>query len=146
MNLAEFFTGGSLSAASVVWPMMIGVFLAVLIAYFNKRSIGKLVKKLLSAPADSEESALSLSDMGLEKKSYIKYSLRRGGTLSSIVKMTEDGRYYIPEDKGYRAETTYYPDRSSILTLIIFAVILVAAGIGVLNALPFVSDIIGGIF
>ncbi|MBR6771930.1 MAG: hypothetical protein IKM29_00915, partial [Clostridia bacterium] len=62
MNLAEFLTGGSVSAASVIWPMMIGVFLAVLIAYFNKRSIGRLVKKLLAAPADSEESALSLSD------------------------------------------------------------------------------------
>ena len=146
MNLAEFLTGGSVSAASVIWPMMIGVFLAVLIAYFNKRSIGRLVKKLLAAPADSEESALSLSDMGLDKKSYIKYSLREGSTLSAMVKRTEDGRYYIPEELGYRAETTYYPDRSSPLTLIIFAVLLIAAGIGILNALPFVSDIIGGIF
>ncbi len=146
MTLAELLTGGSVTAASVIWPIMIGVFLAILIAYFNKRSIGKLVQKLLAAPADSEENALSLSDMGLEKRSYIKYALRRGGTLSSIVKMTEDGRYYIPEEQGYRAETTYYPDRSSPLTLIIFGIILIAAGIGLLNVLPYVSEIIGGIF
>ena len=146
MTLEKLLTGGSSGAASVIWPMIIGVYIAIIIIFINKKTIGRLVKKLLSASADSEESAVSLKELGLEKKFSLRYALRPNSTLSNIIKRTEDERYYIPEDKSYRAESLYTQKRVTALTLIVPAILLTAAGIALLNALPGIMSIISAVF
>ncbi len=146
MTLEKLLTGGSSATASVIWPMIIGVYIAIIIIFINKKTIGRLVKKLLSASADSEESAVSLKELGLEKKPSLRYALRPSSTLSNIIKRTEDERYYIPEDKSYRAESLYTQKRVTALTLIVPAILLTAAGIALLNALPGIISIISAVF
>ena len=146
MTLEKLLTGGSSATASVIWPMIIGVYIAIIIIFINKKTIGRLVKKLLSASADSEENAVSLKELGLEKKPSLRYALRPSSTLSNIIKRTEDERYYIPEDKSYRAESLYTQKRVTALTLIVPAILLTAAGIALLNALPGIISIISAVF
>lgn len=145
-DLSKFLTGGNITTASVIWPLMIGAFIAVIVSHINKKTVGRLVKKLLSAKADSEASALSLNDLGMSKNSFLKYALRPSSTLSNIIKTTEDGRLYIPEDKSYRAETTFSPDSTSAKTVIFAAIVFIFAGIGLLHLVPYVIKLIGGIF
>lgn len=145
-DLSKFLTGGNITTASVIWPLMIGAFIAVIVSHINKKTVGRLVKKLLSAKADSEASALSLNDLGMSKKSFLKYALRPSSTLSNIIKTAEDGRLYIPEDKAYRAETTFSPDSTSTKTVIFAAIVFISAGIGLLHLVPYVIKLIGGIF
>lgn len=145
-DLAKFFTGGNITTASVIWPLMIGAFVAVVISHINKKTVGKLVKKLLSANADSEASALSLNDLGMGKNSSLKYALRPSSTLSNIIKTTDDGRLYIPEDKAYRAETIFSPDSTSFKTVIFAAILFVGAALALLHLVPFVMKLVGGLF
>lgn len=145
-DLAKFFTGGNITTASVIWPLMIGAFVAVVISHVNKRTVGKLVDKLLSAKADSEASAQSLTDLGMGKKSSLKYALRPSSTLSNIIKTTEDGRLYIPEDKAYRAETIFSPNSTSLKTVIFSAILFICAALGLLHLVPFIMKLVGGIF
>ena len=53
MNLAKLLTGSDVTVASVVWPLVIGAFLAVAIAVINKMAVGRVVKALISAKASS---------------------------------------------------------------------------------------------
>ncbi len=146
MNLAELLTGGNVAAASVIWPIMLGVFIAVVISYINKKTIGKLVNKLLALPADSEDNAVTLSEIGFDKKTSLKYALRPDSTLSNVIRSTSDGKYYIPEDQAYRAETVFTQDRLSLMTVIFAGILIIVAGTALLNVLPFVIETLGGIF
>ena len=146
MNLAKLLTGGNTTVASVIWPMIVGVFIAMLISYFNKKTIGRLVKKLLKSGAKSPETAKSLSELGFSEKSF-SYALRPSSTLSSlIIKDDSTSKLYIPEDKAYRAETTYSPDGTRVLTIILAAVLLIIAGIGLNNLVPYVIKLVSGLF
>ncbi len=115
------------TVASILWPMIVGVILASFAVLFHKKTIGKFVKKLLTERAETEASAKSLSELGFVKSRFLRYALRDGSTLRKMVYRTEaegEPRYYIPEDKAYRAEVTYHPDGSSVLT-VVFSVILI---------------------
>lgn len=144
-HLIAFFTGESSAIASVVWPLMLGAFLALIIAHFNKRTVGILVKRLLKEEASSPDSAKSLSELGLNKKRYLNYALRPSSTLRSMVFFTEKDengveKLYIPDDKAYRAESQYKPDGSSLLTVFVTFFVFIAVG---LLLVTFVPDIVG---
>ena len=146
MTLAKLLTGGNTTSASIIWAIILGVFIAVVITYINKKTVGKLVNKLLALPADSEENAVTLDELGFEKNGSLRYALRPSSTLSNIIKHTEDGRYYIPEDQQYRAEIVYTQNRLSVMTLVISAVLLIVAGSALLNVLPSFVNMFKSVF
>ena len=146
MPLAKLLTGGNVTSASIIWSIIIGVFIAVVISYINKKTVGVLVNKLLALPADSEENAVTLDEIGFGNKGSLRYALRPSSTLSSIIKHTEDNRYYIPEDKQYRAEIIYTQNRLSVMTLILSAIFLIIAGSALLNVLPSIIETVKSLF
>jgi hypothetical protein len=146
MTLAKLLTGGNVTSASIIWSIIIGVFIAVVISYINKKTVGVLVNKLLALPADSEENAVTLDEIGFGNKGSLRYALRPSSTLSSIIKHTEDNRYYIPEDKQYRAEIIYTQNRLSVMTLILSAIFLIIAGSVLLNVLPSIIETVKSLF
>jgi TctA family transporter len=146
MTLAKLLTGGNTTSASIIWAIILGVFIAVVITYINKKTVGKLVNKLLALPADSEENAVTLDELGFGKNGSLRYALRPSSTLSNIIKHTEDGRYYIPEDQQYRAEIVYTQNRLSVMTLVISAVLLIVAGSALLNVLPSFVNMFKSVF
>ena len=146
MTLAKLLTGGNTTSASIIWAIILGVFIAVVITYINKKTVGKLVNKLLALPADSEENAVTLDELGFEKNGSLRYALRPSSTLSNIIKHTEDGRYYIQEDQQYRAEIVYTQNRLSVMTLVISAVLLIVAGSALLNVLPSFVNMFKSVF
>lgn len=139
MTLTELLTGGSTGMATVIWPLLIGVYAAIAIAYANKRTIGKLVKRLLEKKAEDEETALTVEELGF-KPGQFRYALRDNSLLRKIIRQTEDEagtkRYYLPKESSYRAETVYKPDGTSVLTLILAAAALVAIGLFLLHVTP----------
>ena len=146
MTLAKLLTGGNVTSASIIWSIIIGVFIAVVISYINKKTVGVLENKLLALPADSEENAVTLDEIGFGNKGSLRYALRPSSTLSSIIKHTEDNRYYIPEDKQYRAEIIYTQNRLSVMTLILSAIFLIIAGSALLNVLPSIIETVKSLF
>jgi hypothetical protein len=144
MNLSDLLTGGNTTLASILWPLIAGVILAACAVFFNKQTVGKFVKKLFDEQAINEESAKSLAELGFEKNTIVKIALRTGSTLRKVIHVVPiDGedttaaeRYYIPDECAYRAEVTYNPDGSSILTIVIAIVMFIAMAVILMTVIP----------
>ncbi len=136
LNLANLLTGGDTTLASIVWPLLIGAFASVVISIINKKTVGKLVKKLLEANSGTPETAISLEEAGLSKNGYLRYATRPNSTLMNLISVTDDGKLYISEEKSFRAETTYVSDRSSFIVILIAAIVFIATGILLNNIVP----------
>lgn len=145
MNLARLLTGSDTTLSSIVWPLLIGAFASVVISIINKKTVGKLIKKLLKANASTPETAISLEEARLHKNGYLRYATRQNSTLMNLISKTDDGKLYIPEEKAFRAETTYVSDRASFIIIIVAAIVFIAAGILLNNVVPkligFATDI-----
>jgi hypothetical protein len=127
------------TVGSILWPLMVGVIIAAFVVLFHKKTLGKLVKKLFDEGAKTEATAKSLAELGLEKNKFLRYALRPDSTLRKIIDATEvDGelRYYITEDNAYRAEVTYNPDGSSVLTIVIAIVMFIGMTVILMTVIP----------
>jgi hypothetical protein len=93
----------------VLQAMFLGIVFAVLTVGYNKLFIGRFVKALIKAEANHPAFAKSFSDLNIKKNFLFKLALRKGGTLMKIVAQLEndENKYYIPEDKIYRAGRLY---------------------------------------
>ena len=96
-----------MSAELVMQGLFIGIIIAVLTVGYNKLFIGKFVKALMKAEANHPAFAKSFSDLNINKNFLYKLALRKGGTLKKIVSELEGDKYYIAEDKIYRAGRLY---------------------------------------
>lgn len=78
--------GGS-SFELAVWGMYFGIFLACLLALYEKRVIGGFVRTLLKKEAFSPEKAMTLQELGYGKNPFVRGALRGKTALSSLVYM-----------------------------------------------------------
>ncbi len=141
MNLTEFFTGGNTTLASILWPLIAGVIIAACAVFFNKQTVGKFVKKLFDEQAISEDTAKSLHELGYENNKLIRFALRPNSTLRKIIRFTPaqeeiPERFYIPDECAYRAEITYNPDGSSVLTILIAIIMFLALTVILMTVIP----------
>ena len=145
MTFSDILIQDNPTLAAILYPMLIGLIIGATIVLFNKQVIGKLVKKLLDDKIHSEGSAKTLDELGFGKSRILKFLLRDGTTLRKVVKTAEGGeggeagaaaRYYIPQDCAYRAEVTYNPDGSSVVTVVIAIVMFIALTFIMMTVIP----------
>ena len=113
-----------MSVELVLQGLFLGTVLAVLTVGFNKLFIGRFIKALIKAEANHPAFAKSFGDLNIKKNILFKFALRKGGTLKKIVAELEDEKYYIPEDKIYRAGRVYGGKDVDILMLAAIITIL----------------------
>ena len=142
MTFSDILIQNNPTLAAILYPMLTGLIIGVIVVLFNKQVIGKLVKKLLDDKIHSEGSAKTLDELGFVKNKILKFLLRDGTTLRKVVKIAEDSesgapaRYYIPQDCAYRAEVTYNPDGSSVITVVIAIVMFIALTFIMMTVIP----------
>lgn len=79
----------------IVWSMFTGVVIATLAGYLIKSKFGAFIRKLLENGIDSPEKAITLEELGLQKKFFIKFGLRSHTNYKNmLVAITEDGKFY----------------------------------------------------
>ncbi|MBR6726132.1 MAG: hypothetical protein IKL81_04010, partial [Clostridia bacterium] len=130
----------------VLWPMYIGVCVAILYSHFLKIKLGPFVEALIKAKAISPESALSLEELGFDKNKHVLYDLKRKSGLRRLVERCEVEalaentepnvekspseekcvKYYIPDEKVGRADAIYVNGGSSLKMTIIMLVVFLA--------------------
>lgn len=95
-NLSELlYYNGETPTQLIVWSLFIGVVIAAIAGYLIKLKFGAFVRKLLENEIDSPEKAVTLEELGLQKKIFIKFSLRSHANYKNmIVAITEDGKFY----------------------------------------------------
>ena len=89
----------------ILWSICIGFNVAMLLSFLFKHTEGKLISRLLSQNASSEDSAVSLSDIGLGKSKYIMRRLRDESTLRHIVSLA--GGQELSLTKGGKAKNDF---------------------------------------
>ena len=94
------FTGTVTTLLMLVGGICIGVLLASFIIVFERRVVGKFIRTLRARGAANAETALSLSDLGLEKNGFIKRELSRASVSRKLVSVVrEDGSVSSYEDE-----------------------------------------------
>ena len=94
------FTGTATTLLMIVGGICLGVLLASFIIVFEKRVVGKFIRALLAREAKDAETALSLSDLSLEKNGFIKRELSRASVSRKLISVVHaDGTVTSFEDE-----------------------------------------------
>ena len=135
----------------LIWAFALGFFLAIVLTYLNRLLVGRVARGLLSQKASSPETAKSLAELGCGGIFY-RFLLRDGATLRKIIVLapdegqdegqkpklpTPEARFYIPEDKAYRAESGFSHKKGSLGQVLLAAPILFALALAIFGILPY---------
>lgn len=94
------FTGTATTLFMLVSGICLGIWLASFVIVFEKRVVGRFVRSLLEKGAKDKDSALSLSDLGMEKKGFIKRELSRASVSRKLISVVRaDGSVTSFEDE-----------------------------------------------
>ncbi len=143
--------------SAIILAICAGVILAALYNFYIRHVPGGVVRLLLSRGALSPETALSAEELGLLDKPFSLWELLRGVSLRHIVcavsaqEGEEEGdgeegdgeadaqtRFYIPEDKKYRAEARFEQKGNGVMGLVITCALAVVLAIVLIKLMPVV--------
>ncbi len=94
-------TGTLLSVRIIILGLCIGMVLAGFGAVFNKRVLGNVVRKILSAGALSPESAMTLEELGYENNFFVRLAVRKSTSLRRVVKCREEQEFNASQTEKY---------------------------------------------
>lgn len=135
----------------IIWSMYIGFMLATVLYYYQKKVMGKFVRLIISKGALSADNALTLEELGYQKKVLVRSQLQKQSALRKMVWEVDDnyrtgedgrlycarekaldlnlGKFYVPEERRIQAQLRYDDKGSDIFTLLISAVVLFALAV-----------------
>lgn len=153
----------------IVIGIYIGLIVASLFAFYNRRVLGGFIRKLDSEGALSPENAKTLAELGYDKNPFIKlslkhgYSLRRvvsysfkdtdGGseakgeslinaaTLKQKIDLSEDS-FYLPEEKRDVTVSRFRLKGSGPLSVILIAVLGLIAVVLIFKIAPVIVNLL----
>ncbi len=134
----------------IIWSICAGVCLAFIISHIYKRLAGTLVRTLIAYEHLSKDTAVTLSELGLDNKRS-RFLLRDSSPLMAYVSVVgdsiprdENGRYdyasarfYVSEDKKEKASFAFgEPER--LFTLLIFIAIVIGCAVALTKLVPII--------
>ena len=153
--------------------LVLGIYIGVLVAsvsmFYNKRVPGGFVRKLDSEKAYSPESAKTLDELGFLKNPFIRASLKSGYSLRRVisyvpVKRSEDDsrkggnlieaayarekldlkedKFYLPEEKRDLTIQRFRTKGSGILSVILVAVLGIIAVVLIFKIAPVIVNLL----
>lgn len=151
--LTELLAGGTGSLELILICCYVGILAACALAIYDKRVMGNFIRALIKRGATSPETALTLRELGFDKKSTVIRALRGNGMFKDTVYEAGDtvefdrenhalpvfrerfdvatARFYIPAPLKYRAEVRFEKKGTHImmwvLAAILFGVLLLIA-------------------
>lgn len=90
-----------ISVRLIIAGLFIGMMLAAFAAVFNKRVLGGVVRKMLSAGAISTENAMTLEELGYEGNPIVRYAVRKSTNLRRVVKCVEEQNFDAAQAEKY---------------------------------------------
>ncbi len=99
----SFGTGTLVSLKIILVGFTLGLIFASFITIYNKRFIGRFIRRLLRQGCIGAENAKALSELGYEKNILIRYALRAESPLSRWARCREEDEFFDELEKK-RAE------------------------------------------
>lgn len=114
----------------IVFCLIAGILIAFFWNFLTRLLFGRLVAGLMEKGAESEESAVTLEELGIKNVGLIRFALSRKSTLSKLVGVKlPDGegerKYFLPSEKRDKAKSIYGAQQGTLLSLVI-ALVLIA--------------------
>lgn len=152
-----------ISVKLIVWALFAGFVFAALLAVYNKRLVGGLVKKMLFEDCTSPEKAMTVTELGYGTDWFIKNALRTDNALLRFVKRIDvpaenadkkeakapeksrgghdvidfsTAKFYIPEEVKYKADVRYASKGTDFVSFGICIVIFIAAAFAAIFLIP----------
>ncbi len=133
----------------ILISIFIGIIIASVAIVYRRYVLGNIVKRIVEKKAFSEDSAITLEEMGYNNV-FMKFALREGSTFKKTVHRVADEqknvRYFIPEEIYMREEIKYCKKNTNIIGIIVAAVLFFLVFYLLLNYVPWVVDGIKDIF
>lgn len=134
---------GWVSMTLLVWILYAGILIGSIVGTLDKHYCAAFVAALVQQGADGAEKAITLHDLEVRGKWYLKGALKPGRALRKMVEVAgeaprsvQDTAFYLPEEKRARAELRYENGKTPIRTLILAAILLTAVAVGAQFVLP----------
>lgn len=146
----------------IIWSMYIGILLATVYSYYQKRVVGGFVRHLMAKGANSIDNAKTLSELGYQNHAAIRRELSKPAPLRKMVWEVEDnhregedgviycarekaldlnlGRFYIPEEKRIEAELRYEGKGTDLFAVIISVAVFFALAVLACAFLPTIME------
>lgn len=83
------FTRTATTLLMLVGGLCLGILIASFVAVFERRVVGRFVRGLLDRKAVDQESALSLSELGLANNTFVKRELSRAGVSRKLISVVD---------------------------------------------------------
>ena len=90
----KFGTGSLISYNLVIIAIFVGIVVAAVLSIYNKRYLGKFVRKIISDGATSPENAKTVDELGFKNHFMIKLSVAGGKTFGKMIRCVEADKYY----------------------------------------------------
>ena len=157
---------GAITPELVVWALFFGFSVALIMALFSKRYMGKFVHTLLSQKIDSPAKAKTLAELGYHKNHFVRMALQGKSAYSGLIfekneevvihgdsvvpavrhKVDfENARFYIPGLLFPRAEIRFEKKGTHIMALIVGFLVFFVATMLVLYFMPTIVNVINEI-
>lgn len=94
----------------IIGGLCLGMMIATVLAFVQKRVVGSFIRALLSRGAHDEQSALSLADLSLDKNGFIKHELSYASAIRKTVTILDGGECFTYRDELVRAFPEYAED------------------------------------
>lgn len=138
-----------LSLTMIVTSLFIGVIIASFAMLYHQLFLGGIVRRIIEKKAFSEDSALSIEELGYSPKNpFVKLALRKNSTFTKTVHQTDTPapKYYIPEEIRMREEIKYRKEGNSIFGILLTILVFLIVAYISLTVIPYFTDAIKQIF
>lgn len=152
MNLPDFsylFEYQRSSLTMIVTSFLIGIIIASAAILYRQRFLGGIVRNILQKNALSEDSALTMEELGYNPKNILyRFALRNNSTFEKTVHRTAEMpvRYYIPREIKDREEIRFRKKGNDFLGIILAVIVFIAIAFISLTIIPWFKDALSNIF
>jgi hypothetical protein len=123
-----------ISAMLFIWSFILGIIISLFISFYNRKVIGSFFRAIIKADATDPESAKTLDEIGQKENDAVITKLERSASYRDIVAIvnpdgseedkicaitiTEETRFYIPEDQITHVRNQWGEKNENLLVLI----------------------------
>ncbi|MBR5516157.1 MAG: hypothetical protein IKU52_08145 [Clostridia bacterium] len=151
INFTSLWSESNTTLTKVIWAFYIGIVIASFMMWYNRKIVGRAVRVLSKKGIFSIDNALTVKQAGIDSI-FIKKALKKQySSLRRVVYCTvdkpklnandfENARFYIPEEQKYRAEIKYEGKNTSLLMVLITAVLMFISALLCIEYIPKLLD------
>lgn len=123
----------------IVFCVVAGILVAFFWNLLTRILFGRLVAGLIEKDAKSEDSAVTLGELGIKNGGLVLFALSRKSTLSRLVGIViQEGerKYFLPAEKREKAKSIYGTQQGTLLSFVVALALIALLVVLLLYVLP----------